>query len=147
MGNSQGNQSDNRTTDEKSRKSSTTVRGRVLARLKSRSSLQTKDASIEPFSLSPTAQIDEIDCDNEFTNIRYVRRRHDEYGTADIRSADKVYKRFSQISQGADSAKDALDFGKFQLSIILNQKFRAIKLILYCYNCRFDWRLAMCFFC
>lgn len=103
MGNSQGNQNDNRNSSEKQRKSST-VRGRVLARFKSRNNLQTKENTFE----SSTA----ANCDDEFTNIQAETkidvRVHE---TADIHSCDK---RISQISQGADSAKDALDFGKFK---------------------------------
>lgn len=107
MGNShsQGNQNDNSNSSEKQRKSST-VRGRVLARFKSRNNLQTKEITVES---SPA------NCDDEFTNIQ-AERKIDVHvrETADIHSCEKADKRISQISQGADSAKDALDFGKFK---------------------------------
>lgn len=101
MGNTQGNQNENRNLSEKQRKAST-VRGRVLARFKSRNSLQTKENTVV------------FNCDNEFTNIQ-TERNNDAYETADIHSYEQNDKRISQISQGADSAKDALDFGKFKI--------------------------------
>lgn len=104
MGNSQGNQNDSR--NEKPRKSST-VRGRVLARFKSRTSLQTKDNTVESSTVV-------VDCDNEFTNIQNESTKNVSHETADVHSTENVNdKRISQISMGADSAKDALDFGKF----------------------------------
>lgn len=98
MGNTQGNQNDNRSSSERQQRKASTVRGRVLARFKSRNSLATKDNTV-------------VNCDNEFTNIQSYGR-NDVHETADIHSVDKVYKRISQISQGADSAKDALDYGE-----------------------------------
>lgn len=100
MGNSQGNQNDTNNLSEKQSKAST-VRGRVLARFKSRNSLQTRDNNVDPLS------------DNEFTNIQNTN--NEVYESAGIHSFDRVDKRISQISQGADSAKDALDFGKFEI--------------------------------
>lgn len=103
MGNSQGNQNDSTNVSEKQRKAST-VRGRVLARFRSRNSLQSKDNTV-------------VNCDNEFTNIQTERPTnvYDVYETADVQSFEQVdKKRISQISQGADSAKDAMDLGKFE---------------------------------
>ncbi|KAG4074898.1 hypothetical protein HA402_009323 [Bradysia odoriphaga] len=100
MGNSQGNQNETSNLSEKQRKAST-VRGRVLARFKSRNSLQTRDNIVDPLSA--------LNCDNEFTNIR-TESTNDVHESAGIHSFDIVDKRISQISQGADSAKDALDF-------------------------------------
>ncbi len=105
MGNSQGNQSDNRNLSDKPRKGST-VRGRVLARFKSKNGLQTKENIVEPFTTVNN-------CDHEFTNIQTERPNDRHETTADFHSFENVVdKRISQISQGADSAKDALDFGK-----------------------------------
>ncbi|KAJ6648193.1 hypothetical protein Bhyg_03419, partial [Pseudolycoriella hygida] len=83
-----------------------TVRGRVLARLKSRNSLQARDNNSESLTV--------VHCDNEFTNIR-TEIGIDLHETADRTScekAEKANKRISQISQGADSAKEAIDFAK-----------------------------------
>lgn len=109
MGNTQGNQNDNKNISEKQRNRPSTVRGRVLAKFKSRNSLPTKDiVTVEPLAV--------VNCDNEFTNIQTARVKKDVvYETADIHSSENIDKRISQISQGADSAKDALDYGKFKL--------------------------------
>lgn len=114
MGNTLGNQNDNKSVSDKQRNKPSTVRGRVLARFKSRNSLQTKDSiSVEPLTV--------LNCDNEFTNIQTARIKKDE--TAGIHSSEKVNKRISQISQGADSAKDALDCGKFLFLFRINYCF------------------------
>lgn len=107
MGNTQGAQNDNKSLNDKQRNKSSTVRGRVLARFKSRNSLQTKDNNVELLSVASNG--------NEFTNIQTERVTKNAFETADIRSSEKIDKRMSQISQGADSAKDALDFGKFEI--------------------------------
>lgn len=105
MGNAQGNQNDSRNPNEKQRKSST-VRGRVLARFRSRNNLPTNHN---------TAESAAVNCDNAFVDTR-TETEYNGRETADIHLYEKVGevdKRISQISQGADSAKDALDFGKF----------------------------------
>lgn len=112
MGNTQGNQNDNRNVSEKQRKSST-VRERVLARFKSRSSLPIKDNT----DVAPCTAANH----NEFTDTQTITRRDDVREAADIQPFEKVGNvdnRISQISQGAESATDALDFGKFKIGVI-----------------------------
>lgn len=109
MGNSQASHGDNKTASEKQRKGST-VRGRVLARFKSRNSLATKDIIVDRTAVA--------NCDNEFTNIQ-IRVNTNVHETADIHSFEKIDKRISQISQGADSAKDALDCGMFEFEFYI----------------------------
>lgn len=115
MGNIQGGQNDNKSLSEKQRNKSSTVRGRVLARFKSRNSLSTKDNIIEPLTV--------VNCDNEFTNIQTVVRVKNVCESADVHSLENIDKRISQISQGADSAKDALDFGKFKYNLTIYNFF------------------------
>lgn len=121
MGNSQGNQNETSISSEKQRKAST-VRGRVLARFKSRSSLHTRDNTIDPLS--------ELSCDNEFTNIQTKSANNDVHESAGIHTFNRADKRISQISQGADSAKDALDFGKFEIAQNCHIMYYTVNIVL-----------------